>query len=241
MAYGQLNFNSTPITSTLSIGQSDSGISLVGTGSYARPSMFNTAAFGQAFSDMGASISRTGSAISSALQPSQAFSDWLSSPQGTLSGISGGAQALSTVMSSIGAYNTAKHNYTATVNNAQELIDQTERQVQDLKKQWYLQDSANQTFIAKSGLRAESFIDAQRDNLLETEGTIVDMRAYARKQAQVMINEARRAKKKAKKGKIGALLGTAIGTVGGALIGGPAGAGVGAGIGSSLFSSGMQL
>lgn len=220
MAYGYLNIDTTPITGTLNIGQTNSGISLVG---------------------MGDSISRTGSAISSALQPSGSFSSWATSPQGTISGISGGAQALGNVLSSVGAYNTAKHNYRITVNNAQELIDQTDRQVEDLRKQWYLQDSANQVFMAKSGLRAESFTDAQRDNLLETEGTIVDMRAYARKQARMMIEEARRAKKKAKRGKIGALLGTAVGTVGGALIGGPVGAGIGAGLGSSLGATGAQI
>ena len=169
-----------------------------------------------------------------------AWSKYAGSPEGMVSGISGGAQGLGNILSTIGAYNTAKRNYTITVNNAQELIDQTDQQVEDLRKQWYLQDSANQVFMAKSGLKAESFIDAQRDNLLETEGTIVDMRAYARKQARMMIEEAKRAKRKAKKAKVGALLGTAVGTVGGALIGGPVGAGIGAGIGSSLGATGAQ-
>lgn len=164
-----------------------------------------------------------------------------SSPEGMIAGISGGASGLENVLSTIGAYNTAKHNYAITVNNAQELIDQTDQQVEDLRKQWYLQDSANQVFMAKSGLKAESFIDAQRDNLLETEGTIVDMRAYARKQARMMIEEAKRAKRKAKQAKVGALLGTAVGTVGGALIGGPVGAGIGAGLGSSLGATGAQI
>nr|DAT31374.1 MAG TPA: bacteriocin [Caudoviricetes sp.] len=170
-----------------------------------------------------------------------AWSKYAGSPEGMVSGISGGAQGLGNILSTIGAYNTAKRNYTITVNNAQELIDQTDQQVEDLRKQWYLQDSANQVFMAKSGLKAESFIDAQRDNLLETEGTIVDMRAYARKQARMMIEEAKRAKRKAKKAKVGALLGTAVGTVGGALIGGPVGAGIGAGLGSSLGATGAQI
>lgn len=169
------------------------------------------------------------------------WSDFSSSPNGVLTGISGGAQALGNVLSTIGAYNNAKYNYNAVVNNAQELIDQTERQVKDIKKQWYLQDSANQVFMARSGLSAESFTDAQRDNLLETEGTVVDMRAYARKQARVMINEAKRAKRKAKQAQTGAMLGTLTGGVAGALIGGPVGAGIGAGLGSSLFSTGMQI
>lgn len=164
-----------------------------------------------------------------------------SSPEGMIAGVSGGASGLENILSTIGAYNTAKHNYAITANNAQELIDQTDQQVEDLKKQWYLQDSANQVFMAKSGLKAESFIDAQRDNLLETEGTIVDMRAYARKQARMMIEEAKRAKRKAKQAKVGALLGTAVGTVGGALIGGPVGAGIGAGLGSSLGATGAQI
>ena len=141
----------------------------------------------------------------------------------------------------MGAYNNARYNYNMAVNNAQEIIDQTERQVKDIKKQWYLQDSANQVFMARSGLSAESFTDAQRDNLLETESTIVDMRAYARKQARIIIKEAKRAKRKAKQAQTGAMLGTLTGGVAGALIGGPVGAGIGAGIGSSLFSTGMQI
>ena len=239
MAYGYLKMNTTtPITVT---GNIDQEINLFGTNSDTKSGMFDSAAFSQAFSDMGASISRTGSAISSYLQPSESFSSWAASPQGTMAGISGGAQAVGNILSSVGAYNTAKHNYNVTVNNAQELIDQTDRQVDNLKKQWYLQDSANQVFMARSGLKAESFIDAQRDNLVETESTIVDMRAYARKQAQIMIDEARRAKKKAKRGKTGALLGTVVGTVGGAILGGPVGAGIGAGIGSSLGSTAAQV
>lgn len=169
------------------------------------------------------------------------FGSYLSSPQGTLTAISMGAQGISNILTSIGNYNNAKHNYTLTVSSAQDLLDQTEQQVEDIKKQWYLQDSANKTFIANSGLMASSFTDVMRDTLLEEESTTENMRSWARKQAQVMIEEARRAKNKAKKGKTGALLGTVLGGIGGAIIGGPAGASIGAGLGSSIGGSAGQL
>lgn len=213
MAYGYLNVDTTPITSVLNIGRNTN-----------QQTVSNPVVSTGSEDNSGGSIS-----------------SWLSSPNGVIAGINGAASALSNTLATMGTYNNAKYNYNVAVNNAQEIIDQTEQQVDDIKKQWYLQDSANKVFMARSGLSAESFTDAQRDNLLETEGTIVDMRAYARKQARIIIKEAKRAKRKAKQAQTGAMLGTLTGGVAGALIGGPVGAGIGAGLGSSLFSTGMQI
>lgn len=214
MAYGYLNVDTTPITSVLSIGRNTNQQTV------SKP------------------VVSTGSEEDNS---KGSIGNWLSSPNGVIAGINGAANALNNTFTTMGAFNNAKYNYNMAVNNAQEIIDQTERQVKDIKKQWYLQDSANQVFMARSGLSAESFTDAQRDNLLETESTIVDMRAYARKQARTIIKEAKRAKRKAKQAQTGAMLGTLTGGVAGALIGGPVGAGIGAGLGSSLFSTGMQI
>ena len=96
----------------------------------------------------------------------------------------------------------------------------------------------NKAYIsAISGLEGESFSDVERMNLAQKEETVTDLREYARKQAQTMINEARRAKKQAKKAKTGALVGGILGTVAGAVLGGGVGAGIGGGLGAQFGES----
>ena len=96
----------------------------------------------------------------------------------------------------------------------------------------------NRAYIAgSSGLEGESFSDVERMNLAQKEETVTDLREYARKQAQTMINEARRAKKQAKRAKTGALVGGILGTAAGAVFGGGVGAGIGGGLGAQFGES----
>ena len=142
--------------------------------------------------------------------------------------------ALGNVINFIGNYKAAKKNYAITQQNAAELIDQTNRQVALLQKQWAEQDAANQIFIANSGLNSSSFSDVERYSLQQVEQEGQDMRTYARRKATEMIRQARAAKNEAKKKQNAGLAGTLLGAGAGAIIGGPAGAAIGGNLGGQL-------
>lgn len=149
-----------------------------------------------------------------------------------------GSSAISNVFNYIGNYKAAKSNYKTTINNANELIDQTNRQIALLQKQWTAQDAENQLFIANSGLNSSSFSDVERYSLQQVEEESQDMRVYARRKATEMIRQARQAMREAKKQKNGGLIGTILGTGAGVAIGaatgGPAGAIIGGTTGANL-------
>lgn len=142
--------------------------------------------------------------------------------------------ALGNVINFIGNYKAAKKNYAITQQNAAELIDQTNRQVALLQKQWAEQDATNQLFIANSGLSSSSFSDVERYSLQQVEQEGQDMRTYARRKAIEMIRQARAAKNEAKNKEVAGLTGTLLGAGAGAIIGGPAGAAIGGNIGGQL-------
>ena len=149
--------------------------------------------------------------------------------------ISIGAQGVNSILNAISSYNTAKHNYNLTVQTAADLLEKTEKQVKQVNLEYYQMSEENRAYIAaSSGLEGESFSDVERMNLAQKEETVTDLREYARKQAQTMINEARRAKKQAKRAKKGALIGGILGTAGGAFLGGGIGAAIGGGLGSQF-------
>ena len=154
---------------------------------------------------------------------------------GARDAISIGAQGVNSILNAISSYNTAKHNYNLTVQTAADLLEKTEKQV---NLEYYQMSEENRAYIAaSSGLEGESFSDVERMNLAQKEETVTDLREYARKQAQAMINEARRAKKQAKKAKTGALVGGILGTAAGAVLGGGVGAGIGGGLGAQFGQS----
>ena len=142
--------------------------------------------------------------------------------------------SIGNVINFIGNYKAAKKNYAITQQNAAELIDQTNRQVAVLQKQWAEQDAANQLFIANSGLSSSSFSDVERYSLQQVEQEGQDMRTYARRKATEMIRQARAAKNEAKKKQNAGLVGTVLGAGAGAIIGGPAGAAIGGNLGGQL-------
>ena len=142
--------------------------------------------------------------------------------------------ALGYVINFIGNYKAAKKNYAITQQNAAELIDQTNRQVALLQKQWAEQDATNQLFIANSGLNSSSFSDVERYSLQQVEQEGQDMRTYARRKATEMIRQARAAKNEAKNKQVAGLTGTLLGAGAGAIIGGPAGAAIGGNLGGQL-------
>lgn len=142
--------------------------------------------------------------------------------------------ALGNVINFIGNYKAAKKNYAITQQNASELIDQTNRQVALLQKQWAEQDATNQLFIANSGLSSSSFSDVERYSLQQVEQEGQDMRTYARRKATEMIRQARAAKIEAKNKQLAGLTGTLLGAGAGAIIGGPAGAAIGGNLGGQL-------
>lgn len=142
--------------------------------------------------------------------------------------------ALGNVINFIGNYKAAKKNYAITQQNAAELIDQTNRQVALLQKQWAEQDATNQLFIANSGLNSSSFSDVERYSLQQVEQEGQDMRTYARRKATEMIRQARAAKNEAKKKQTAGLTGTLLGAGAGAIIGGPVGASIGGNLGGQL-------
>ena len=151
---------------------------------------------------------------------------------------SSGAQGVNSILNAISSYNTAKHNYNLTVQSAADLLEKTEKQVKQVNLEYYQMSEENRAYIAaSSGLEGESFSDVERMNLAQKEETVTDLREYARKQAQTMINEARRAKKQAKKAKTGALVGGILGTAAGAVLGGGVGAGIGGGLGAQFGES----
>lgn len=152
--------------------------------------------------------------------------------------ISFGAQGVNSILNAISSYNTAKHNYNLTAQTASDLLEKTEKQVKQVNLEYYQMAEENRAYIAGgSGLESDSFSDVERMNLAQKEETVTDLREYARKQAQVMINEARRAKKQAKKAKAGALVGGILGTAAGAVLGGGVGAGIGGGLGAQFGQS----
>ena len=152
--------------------------------------------------------------------------------------ISFGAQGVNSILNAISSYNTAKHNYNLTVQTAADLLEKTEKQVKQVNLEYYQMAEENKAYIAaSSGLEGESFSDVERMNLAQKEETVNDLREYARKQAQIMIEEARRAKKQAKKAKTGALVGGILGTAAGAVFGGGVGAGIGGGLGAQFGES----
>jgi len=152
--------------------------------------------------------------------------------------ISFGAQGVNSILNAISSYNTAKHNYNLTVQTAADLLEKTEKQVKQVNLEYYQMSEENRAYIAaSSGLEGESFSDVERMNLAQKEETVTDLREYARKQAQTMINEARRAKKQAKRAKTGALVGGILGTAAGAVFGGGVGAGIGGGLGAQFGES----
>ena len=156
--------------------------------------------------------------------------------------ISIGAQGVNTILNAISSYNTAKHNYNLTVQAAADLLEKTEKQVKQVNLEYYQMSEENRAYIAaSSGLESESFSDVERMNLAQKEETVTDLREYARKQAQTMINEARRAKKQAKKAKTGALVGGILGTGAGAVLGGGVGAGIGGGLGAQFGESAGKI
>jgi len=142
--------------------------------------------------------------------------------------------AIGNVLNFIGNYKAAKKNYTITKSNAAELVDQTEREIALLQKQWNQQDAENQIFIANSGLDSYSFADVERYSLAELEQEGVDRRQYARRKATEMIRQARAAKNEAKKKQTAGLTGTILGAGAGALIGGPMGAAIGGNLGGQI-------
>lgn len=142
--------------------------------------------------------------------------------------------SIGNVINFIGNYKAAKKNYAITQQNAAELIDQTNRQVALLQKQWAEQDAVNQIFIANSGLSSSSFSDVERYSLQQVEQEGQDMRTYARRKATEMIRQARAAKNEAKKKQNAGLTGTLLGAGAGAIIGGPAGAAIGGNLGGQL-------
>mgnify|MGYP006908802059 CR=1 FL=1 len=143
-------------------------------------------------------------------------------------------QAVGNILNFIGNYKAAKKNYAITQQNAAELIDQTNKQVALMQKQWNIQDAENQLFIANSGLDSSSFADVERYSLQEMEQEGIDMRQYARKKATEMIRQARAAKNEAKKKKNAGLAGTIVGGAAGGIIGGPLGAAVGSNLGGQI-------
>lgn len=152
--------------------------------------------------------------------------------------ISFGAQGVNSILNAISSYNTAKHNYNLTVQTAADLLEKTEKQVKQLNLEYYQMSEENKAYIAaSSGLEGESFSDVERMNLTQKEETVNDLREYARKQAQIMIEEARRAKKQAKRAKTGAVVGGILGTAAGAVFGGGVGAGIGGGLGAQFGQS----
>ena len=152
--------------------------------------------------------------------------------------ISIGAQGVNSILNAISSYNTAKHNYNLTVQTAADLLEKTEKQVKQLNLEYYQMAEENKAYIAaSSGLEGESFSDVERMNLAQKEETVNDLREYARKQAQIMIEEARRAKKQAKRAKTGAVVGGILGTAAGAVFGGGVGAGIGGGLGAQFGQS----
>ena len=142
--------------------------------------------------------------------------------------------SIGNVLNFIGNYKAAKKNYAITQSNAAELVDQTEREIALLQKQWNRQDAENQLFIANSGLDASSFADVERYSLAEIEQEGVNRRQYARRKATEMIRQARAAKNEAKKKQVAGLTGTLLGAGAGALIGGPMGAAIGGNLGGQL-------
>ena len=157
-------------------------------------------------------------------------------------GVSIGAQGVNSILNAISSYNTAKHNYNLTVQTAADLLEKTEKQVKQVNLEYYQMSEENKAYIAaSSGLEGESFSDVERMNLAQKEETVTDLREYARKQAQTMINEARRAKKQAKKAKKGALIGGILGTAGGAFLGGGIGAAIGGGLGAQFGESAGKI
>lgn len=157
---------------------------------------------------------------------------------GARDAISIGAQGVNSILNAISSYNTAKHNYNLTAQTAADLLEKTEKQVKQVNLEYYQMSEENRAYIAaSSGLEGESFSDVERMNLAQKEETVTDLREYARKQAQAMINEARRAKRQAKKAKTGALVGGILGTAAGALVGGGVGAGIGGGLGAQFGQS----
>lgn len=150
--------------------------------------------------------------------------------------LSFGISGISSILNAVSSYNEAKHNLSITNQNAQALLEQTESQVDKLNKQYYLTEASNRVYAFNSGLDTSSFTDVMREGLTEKEQTVDEMRTYARKQAQMMIDEARRAKRKAKKAKTGSLIGTIGGAAVGAALGGPYGAMIGGGAGGQLGS-----
>lgn len=184
---------------------------------------------------------------------SSSLSSWKYTPSSTsysVSGTSGlqatpdvqslalsfGLSGISSILNAVSSYNEAKHNLSITNQNAQALLEQTESQVDKLNKQYYLTEASNRVYAFNSGLDTSSFTDVIREGLTEKEQTVDEMRTYARKQAQVMIDEARRAKIKAKKAKTGSIIGTIGGAAIGAALGGPYGAMIGGGAGGQLGS-----
>lgn len=161
---------------------------------------------------------------------------------GTRDAISIGAQGVNSILNAISSYNTAKHNYNLTEQTASDLLEKTEKQVKQVNLEYYQMSEENRAYIAaSSGLESESFSDVERMNLAQKEETVTDLREYARKQAQVMINEARRAKKQAKRAKTGALVGGILGTAAGAVFGGGVGAGIGGGLGAQFGQAAGNL
>ena len=150
--------------------------------------------------------------------------------------LSFGLSGISSILNAVSSYNEAKHNLSITNQNAQALLEQTESQVDKLNKQYYLTEASNRVYAFNSGLDTSSFTDVIREGLTEKEQTVDEMRTYARKQAQVMIEEARRAKRKAKKAKSGSIIGAIGGAAIGAALGGPYGAMIGGGAGGQLGS-----
>ena len=148
--------------------------------------------------------------------------------------LSFGISGISSILNAVSSYNESKHNLSITNQNAQALLEHTESQVDKLNKQYYLTEASNRVYAFNSGLDTSSFTDVIREGLTEKEQTVDEMRTYARKQAQVMIEEARRAKRKAKKAKSGSIIGAIGGAAIGAAIGGPYGAMIGGGAGGQL-------
>ena len=142
--------------------------------------------------------------------------------------------SIGNVLNFIGNYKAAKKNYAITQSNAAELVDQMEREIALLQKQWNRQDAENKLFIANSGLDASSFADVERYSLAEIEQEGVNRRQYARRKATEMIRQARAAKNEAKKKQTAGLTGTLLGAGAGALIGGPVGAAIGGNLGGQL-------
>lgn len=172
-------------------------------------------------------------------------SAWLSSNPYQITAVQGlsvGAQGVASVLNAFSSYSTAKHNYTLTVRSAQDLLEQSEKQIDQLNMEYYQNSETNRAYISGlSGLEGGSYSDVMRMNFSEKENTITDMRAYAQKQADQMIAEAKRAKKKAKQGRVGTMAGGILGGIAGGIVGGPMGASVGFGLGSQIGHSAGQM